>query len=528
MANLKNTRIDDSGFLKLPTGSGANRPENPTQGLLRYNTDRSEVESYTASWVRTERSLAEPVRDSLLLDLDAMDPNSYPGGGNTWFDISGNSNHATLNGASFEFGDIPAFIFNGSSDYAETSLGNTGGDVPHTIEIAFKLQGIHQQQLSSRVDPLQIGANNSTNQYSAIDLDDNKINWYFFGNDADVETVFVKNNEWNILTLAYEGGGNISARRFYFNGQKIPWDIDASGNSNLNLVSNAPVNIGRDGPRSTAYFPGAIAFVKIHNRALNENEVDQNYTYYAEKLGLRTLGTRKNPAKSGLDFKSQYPDLPTGWIWIRNEKMPNELQMYVDMVEEYGGFDFYPIQNGTNVWTVMPANNGSNSPPNDGINLGLDILYPRSPYHWRAASKFVREALRQSESDYDRYFRTTYAVFRSNSTTSGSGDGGSYTGQIMRKPNYYGSGANDWRVPDGGRWWLRDSTFGEPNGDYLNYGFLNINGRRVTWNTGSGGSLGGYDFPYNYNLQDLEFNDIASDRHHATNGYYLVSTNAKP
>ena len=41
------------------------------------------------------------VTDGLVLALDAADRNSYPGTGNTWFDISGNGNNGTINSGEF-------------------------------------------------------------------------------------------------------------------------------------------------------------------------------------------------------------------------------------------------------------------------------------------------------------------------------------------------------------------------------------------------------------------------------------------
>jgi hypothetical protein len=38
------------------------------------------------------------VKDGLVLALNAADVNSYPGSGNTWYDVSGNGNNATKNG----------------------------------------------------------------------------------------------------------------------------------------------------------------------------------------------------------------------------------------------------------------------------------------------------------------------------------------------------------------------------------------------------------------------------------------------
>lgn len=271
-----------------------------------------------------------------------------------------------------------------------------------------------------------------------------------------------------------------------------------------------------------------------------ENFVEEVNNNSWKRASKGDLGTFNNPALSGQHIADEIPDAPSGYYWIQSSSMPNPLEMYVDMVEEGGGFDFYPIQNGTSVWTVYEdgLGNGSNSPPNDGIALGLDMVYPRSPQHWRAMVNFVKNVLGESGSDFQRYFRTTYMIYRDNSVDSGSTKTGSnpnfsdgdYTSAIMRDPREYGSGAIDWRVPDGGRWWLADSTDSEPNGDYLNYGFLSLGAARVTWNTGATESSpsSGTLISESYNLENLDFNDIGSDRHHATGGYYLVSTNAKP
>lgn len=50
MAQLQNTTIDSTGFLKLPTGTTAQRPASPAAGMIRYNTsfDLPEVYNGTA------------------------------------------------------------------------------------------------------------------------------------------------------------------------------------------------------------------------------------------------------------------------------------------------------------------------------------------------------------------------------------------------------------------------------------------------------------------------------------------------
>jgi len=52
MANLKNTTISDTGFLRLPVGTTAQRPESPDNGMLRYNVNNSALEYWSGSaWV---------------------------------------------------------------------------------------------------------------------------------------------------------------------------------------------------------------------------------------------------------------------------------------------------------------------------------------------------------------------------------------------------------------------------------------------------------------------------------------------
>lgn len=50
MANLKNTTINDTGFLQLPSGTTAQRPGSAAAGQMRYNTSINSVEWYDAEY----------------------------------------------------------------------------------------------------------------------------------------------------------------------------------------------------------------------------------------------------------------------------------------------------------------------------------------------------------------------------------------------------------------------------------------------------------------------------------------------
>lgn len=54
MASLKNTIINDTGFLALPAGTDAQRPGSPATGMIRINTNTTPyyLEMYSGTaWV---------------------------------------------------------------------------------------------------------------------------------------------------------------------------------------------------------------------------------------------------------------------------------------------------------------------------------------------------------------------------------------------------------------------------------------------------------------------------------------------
>jgi hypothetical protein len=50
MAQLQTTTIDDTGFLRLPAGTSAQRPASPTAGMIRYNTTFDLAEVYNGTF----------------------------------------------------------------------------------------------------------------------------------------------------------------------------------------------------------------------------------------------------------------------------------------------------------------------------------------------------------------------------------------------------------------------------------------------------------------------------------------------
>lgn len=196
-------------------------------------------------------------------------------------------------------------------------------------------------------------------------------------------------------------------------------------------------------------------------------------------LGL----VKANPGKSCLDivdnWKANSEGTPKdGTFWIAAPK-GQVIQVLCDMSSEGGGYTYFGVASGKST--------SSSTDDNTCKDYGMDIFYPRSKAQWTwVLGKFDSS-----------FFATIPGVTK-------PADSGNYTGCIMRHPaSYGGNSCGDWKVPDGGRWWLRDSTYGEPNGDYTANCWLSM---------------------YSWNANDIQFNDGGCG--YATTKY-VCSTNDK-
>jgi hypothetical protein len=78
MTTLKNTNINDTGYLQLARGTTSQRPSNPSIGTYRYNTDLKNIEYFNGTrWILTT-SLNEIVFDKST-DILSLDPTASTG-----------------------------------------------------------------------------------------------------------------------------------------------------------------------------------------------------------------------------------------------------------------------------------------------------------------------------------------------------------------------------------------------------------------------------------------------------------------
>ena len=455
---------------------------NTFNGTL-YN---SSLSGFTSNWTVGKVEPLVP-SNNLRLYVDAGKPRSYPGSGSVMTDLSPSGNNMNLyNSPTYSSSNGGNLSFNGSNTYL-TSVSNSPitGASPRTVCVWY-----NPTSISNGNGTLFWTGNNGV-YYSTYGIGFYQGKYQFWGQSNDYTDVnLIPNiNSWNFIAAAYGGGNTIYQ---YLNG---------TGNLNsLGNTLNTPAAQFMFASNNGTGFSGKLGNIMVFDRMLSKQELDKLYNNM--KLRVPDGSSAQNAAVSGLQLHIDYPSLASGWYWIKSPTMPNPLQMYVDKTEDGGGYDFYPITAGPSV-NYVNVNNG-------GTALGLDIVYPRSKNHWKAMSNAVISTIatsRNAGGTYSQFFLTTYGVYRVGTAGNGNGD---YRSKIMRSDEYGGTtNTKDWRVKDGGMWWMRDGIYGEPNGDYTDYGFL---------------GMGSFSNPYN--LTNIEFNDGYCCSY-ATGNYYLVSSNTK-
>lgn len=157
MAILKNTEINDVGFLQLPAGTTNQRPSSPANGSFRFNTDIGNIEVYeNGKW---SSFLGEPgTVPYTAFDSISEIENLGLTGLNTLYTTFGNSTAPTPVVVDFDSAGGPyiliSFRFDGGAldAFNDTLVGNHDGSNDYTL-------GRSNQRLT-RSNNLQLGVGN--------------------------------------------------------------------------------------------------------------------------------------------------------------------------------------------------------------------------------------------------------------------------------------------------------------------------------------------------------------------------------
>jgi len=233
----------------------------------------------------------EDIRDGLILDLDANNYDSYPGG-NTWFDTSGSGTTARMVGNNYYIRDRinNSFSLNGSDAYF------TSGIVPNIDAYQLPVTYFGWFKMSSISGNQSIFGYflNTSAIYNYLRMDVGTFR-FFLSIDGvlypginsgqyqyfDFSTPFVANTWYNFAIVI---GGTLIAPTltFYINNKS---QIFSPVNLKSSVTANLDFRIGAN-QATTQFLNGYVSQFRIYNRTLSASEVNTLFQNTRSRYGI--------------------------------------------------------------------------------------------------------------------------------------------------------------------------------------------------------------------------------------------------
>lgn len=171
-----------------------------------------------------------------------------------------------------------ALTFDGTDDYMEISLTGINLDSSCTIEGVLKRNStptawrtFFNIKPSSATTPFFEFRSNANSQYIYAD--------YYSGTDYTTNAASFPTGNYGHAVATYDGAGNIN---MYFNGELIH---TKTGVPSFTIGTSPKLTVGR-AYSNDRYTDIEAPVVKVYNRALSTQEVQQNYNAYKKRFNL--------------------------------------------------------------------------------------------------------------------------------------------------------------------------------------------------------------------------------------------------
>jgi hypothetical protein len=220
------------------------------------------------------------VTDGLVLCLDAANQKSYPGTGTVWTDLSGNGNNGTLtNGPTYSSANSGSIVFDGVDDYALiTNSSPLGQSLNWTINAWVKYNSTGYTSWMIITDQATYTSASNYMMWLSSDAPATGKLLSAYDGGWHYGTIRLYPDIWYNVCLTRQS----NVVRYYINGA---FDIQKTLANTLTL-NTGNVGIGSH-PNNLGYRTnGNISSVKIYNRVLSDQEVQQNFNALRGRYGL--------------------------------------------------------------------------------------------------------------------------------------------------------------------------------------------------------------------------------------------------
>jgi hypothetical protein len=268
----------------------------PGANSSTYSTTTLSNNDEIKVWVNAGINPSSIVSNGLKLNLDASNPGSYSGSGNTWYDLSGNQNHARMvtYGSSLPVFQNNGFYFNGNTSKAAfvcPSFRNLTNKKELSVYVWCKtISGTGRQYAVDTRGAGSVGAGagigfDNNGPYKTFTFVDSVAGY----DESSAPTTFQNNTIYQLGVSRSYAGTAISIL-----------DTDSvtkiSPTLNGNSLTSADINLGPytigtysgglGSGVSDYWWTGEIYLVMMYDRELSQAEITQNFNALRGRFGL--------------------------------------------------------------------------------------------------------------------------------------------------------------------------------------------------------------------------------------------------
>ena len=212
--------------------------------------------------------------NNLVLHLDAANRRSYPGTGNTWYDLSGFGNTCFLTNGPILAGSggTLAISFDGSNDYGLVYNSSSINFFGFTLIAWIKFPSIPFSGIAINKEScyrLYVGESNTTNITARISQ-----SW---GALTGPGSTTLQANKWYQSVVTADGVN----QKLYLNGQQdfssISNSVSTANSSNLHIATF----------QGGSYFMNCqMSQIQIYSQALTASQIKQNFNATRDRYGV--------------------------------------------------------------------------------------------------------------------------------------------------------------------------------------------------------------------------------------------------
>jgi len=228
--------------------------------------------------------------EGLMLSLDATNLRSYPGTGNTWYDVSGNNYNFTLtNSPSFTtHKNTPCFTTTSASSQNFVRNGSFTQDFASNATIFFVISSLNNNGFGSCSRLMACNGGESTNvdfttYFCIASCDQTKYGLWYKNNPNGLypsSALQSANDDFKIITLRWTAS---STTQYFVNGIQ---EATTSMPTAFNYASVARMTLCSNANATQEYATLRIAGVYMYARNMSNNEIKQNYNALRVRYGL--------------------------------------------------------------------------------------------------------------------------------------------------------------------------------------------------------------------------------------------------